>query len=580
MANLATPKKQSAQPDGENKLERLLLALIVLLAAVLCALMLNGGLTVVNLDSAIFYLLGKALATGQGYVLLSEPNPQPYFTFPPLLPLQIAGILTLLGPTEPQTAQLWIKGYIHLLFLVAIPFYFALLRSQTGRWSALILTMLLALNPLMYRYSADILSDVPYWAMSCIALFYFSQWQSDLKEASRKTILLALVFLAASLLTRQMGMALGLAIVASFLLQKAWKPFVLSGLVMAACLLGWQGYEHHYRSTHEKEADGLNQAGVQAVLDKSPVKLEFIKHFLVSKPVSEDESQVVSLSSPSLVEAVQGRMSKYTHWLTDLVLPQVAIKQNGEKTQLFHSLFFSLLMWVLFALGGLRVARKNTLIALYVLIYLGVLMVYPYTSPRFLLPITPFFYWMMWEGLVGTVQGASGWLSVFSTILAKPRYRWASATVVLVLVVIAQLIPTIRWVNAGAKLRAAGHIPSVRLENKGFYETLQWVQANTPANSLIVSRKPPVTYYYTQRPSVVYPFSANTQRVWSAVETKAQRYEKTYPNVFIVEDNAFGESIKYLTPALKVHQPQLKLVFTHPISQARVWQWIPASAKP
>jgi hypothetical protein len=575
-----------SSPSSVSKSETLFLLIPVGVALILCLLMLNGGLTVVNLDSAIFYLLGKALATGHGYVLLSEPNPEPYFTFPPLLPLQIAGILSLVGLQSDQIVhQLWIKAYIHFLFLCSIPLFWGLIRPHTSRWAAFALTLLLALNPIIYKYSGDVLSDVPYWVTSCGALYYTSKLLSKTSESNKfsiKNILLALLFLSASLLTRQMGMALALATLMSLLWVRQWKLVLLFGLVTGACVLGWQGYEHAYRSSHQKEADGLNQAGVNQILDKSPVKLEFIKHFLVTKPVDEDSAEVEQVASVGFLERVQTRLLKYTHWLTDLVLPTLSIKWQEEKQPLFHLLPFALGLWTVLLVGGLRLWRKNRLVTLYSAIYFGVLLVYPYTSVRFLLPLSPLFFWMMWEGALGVLEGFQGWQTQLKTHLnlknilnTRSAFRYGLASGLLLLVIVAQLIPTIRWVNAGAKLRKADHIPSVRLENKGFYESLLWVKANTPKDSLIISRKPPVTYYYTERPSVTFPFTSNSQKLLANLEKKSKRYEARYPHVYIIEDNAFGESIKYLTPALKLKHGkanQLKLVYTHPKSGAKVWQ--------
>lgn len=560
--------------------ETLFLLIPIGVALILSLLMLNGSLTVVNLDSAIFYLLGKALATGQGYVLLSEPNPEPYFTFPPLLPLQIAGILTLVGVhQDPVIHQLWLKGYIHFLFLCSLPLFWGLIRPHTSRWGAFALTLLLAFNPIIYKYSSDVLSDVPYWVTSCGALFYTSKLffkPSENNPFSLKDLLFALLFLAASLLTRQMGMALALAVLISASWLRQWKLVLFFGLVTVVCLLGWQGYEHAYRSSHQKEADGLNQAGVNQILDKSPVKLEFIKHFLVTKPVDEDAAEVEQVASVGFLERVQGRWVKYTHWLTDLLLPTISIKWQGEKHPLFHLLPFSLGLWTVLLVGGVRLWRKNLVVTLYSLIYFGVLLVYPYTSVRFLLPVSPLFFWLMWEGALGVLEGLQGWLMQFKTgLMSRPAFRYGLASGLLLLVLVAQLIPTIRWVNAGAKLRKADHIPSMRLENKGFYESLLWVKANTPKDSLIISRKPPVTYYYTGRPSVTFPFTSNSQKLLTNLEKKSKRYEARYPHVYIIEDNAFGESLKYLTPALKENTTHIKRVYSHPKSGATVWQWLP-----
>ena len=567
-----------------DALDKRFLVILVTLAAMLAGLMLNPFLTVVNLDSAIFYLLGQGLATGKGYLLLSEPNPEPYFTFPPLLPAQIALLMKLFGTDQPATLQLIIKGSIHLMFLLTLPLFYSWLRPQTGRWGAMALTTLVAFNPLVYKYSADILSDVPFWCYTVGVLFCAARWD-EAAAADRPTegrwFWATVLMIVLAVLCRQIGLAWVLAFGLLLLRRRQWKPLIAAGLVFALAVGSWQGYEHSYRSTHQKEADALNQAGVAAVLDKSPVKLEFIKHFLVHAPVSEDESKAVNpLAAPqTLLDNAVIRLERYTNMVLDQVLPPITVKQAGKKLNVFHALPFQVLVWLLFLVGLRALPPRFTLARDFMLIYAGVLMVYPYISPRFLLPIAPLVLLCLGYGVGQASQRlrqlaeATPKPALPSPVLTRVAAGLVPACFVLTLAG-GHLPQTIRWVNAGFKLKQANAAPSLRTENRGFYDALLWVKANTPPNSLVVSRKPPVTYYYSGRQSVAFPFTQKQDTLLSYLQSKASRYQKTHPSLYVVEDTAFGETINYLTPALQAHPERFKLVFTEPASGAKVWQWI------
>lgn len=559
-----------------KRTEWILLGTIILLSGLCFLLMLNPFLTVVNLDSAIFCLLGQAIAQGQGYLLLSEPNPQPYFTFPPLLPLQIAGLMNLFGNTDIQAMQPILKASIQLMFLVSLPFFYGWTRDLFGKPLALALTLLVGLNPVVFKYSSDVLSDVPYWAYSSLAIFYVWRWnQSKNQPNGWRWFAGALIAIALSALCRQIGIALILAFLLMLTVQRHWKPLILAAVVCGSVILGWQGYEHNYRSTHAVEADGLNQAGVQAVLDKSPVKLEFIKHFMTLNPVSDDQAESVQpLTHPDQLLA-QGlkRFDRYSGILLDQVFPPLTVRINGEKENVFHLFPFVILLWGTLLLGFRQVQSKFPFLGYYVLLYGGVLMVYPYISPRFLLPVLPL---LLCYGVAGLSQIAN-WIQEKASV-PSGSLKWATAALVPCFVLLTlcggHLPQTIRWVNAGYKIKKADIAPSLKPENKGFYESLVWLKGNTPTNSLIISRKPPVTYYYSGRKSIAFPFTKKEPTFLSFIEHKAQQYHAQFRQVYLIEDTAFGETKTYLSPVLEKNPKAFRLVYTNPTSGSRIWEWV------
>ena len=155
--------------------ERFIWGLVAVLIFVLAltSLMRHGWVTVVNLDSAIFTILGDSLAHGKGYLLQSHPHPYPYFTFPPLLAWLLATIqqgVRLISPEISSFQLQWIyKFVIHLMLTVGVGLFGLWARHiSQGKaitdapkpwllWGSI---FAVALQPLFYKYSADVLSDV------------------------------------------------------------------------------------------------------------------------------------------------------------------------------------------------------------------------------------------------------------------------------------------------------------------------------------------------------------------------------------------------------------------------------------
>jgi hypothetical protein len=542
------------------------IAALLLVVALLLGLMLNPFLTVVNHDSAIFCILAQSLLKGH-YLLVSEPNPQPYFTFPPFLAVQLAGLMLLFQNFDTQAMQSVFKGYIDLLFLLSLPLFYVWVRQLLGTRTAMVLTALVGVNPIIFKYSSDILSDTPFWAFSMAALFAVWQFQKGLDFTGKKSslwFLAAVVLIILCALTRQIGMALVLSFLIALVLKRQWKLAFVALTAFVLAVGGWQSYEHFYRSAHRSDISSLNQQGVQEVLDKSPIKLEYVKHFLVDKPVNLDENR--SQANPLiLAQNALERVDAYTKVTLNQLIPELNVKLSGHKTNLAHWIGLKLIVWTLFALGLVALLRAFPFGGLYLSLSMGVLLVYPYISQRFLLPLYPLI-------LVCVAWGA---LQIGQSLLRKNQ-RWAKplaglAIVLVGLSLIASLIETIHWVNAGYQLKVANVGPSLRKGNRAYYETLLWLKAHTPEDSLIIARKPPVVYFYSGRKSTAFPFTERTDKLFAYVHDKQSRYGKTFRHIYIFEDTAFPESEHFLKPVVEQYRDRLTLVYTEPTTQSRVW---------
>ena len=592
----------ASQPTApRNRAEYIWLGLILVVAALLLALQHNRFLTVVNHDAAIFCILAKSLLHGN-YMLVSEPNPQPYFTFPPFMSVQLAGLMLLFQNTDIQAMQGIFKSYINLLFLASIPLYYWWTRGLLGWKHAVALTALLAVDPIISKYIADVLSDAPFWALSMGALF--SVWKRQQNEVERigtrenpptasavgteltatkahkRSLLwsaLSLLFIVLCALTRQIGAALVLGYLIHLAMQKMWKQLIVAVLVFAVTVGGWQSYEHFYRSAHRSEISSLNQQGVQEVLDKSPIKLEYVKHFLVDRPVDMDENRSQA-NVAVLLGNVRDRYFAYTHLLLGQLAPPLKVKLGGQKTDIFQTLPFMLLFWAAAHYGLWQLWRNFRFGALYAILSFGVLLVYPYVSIRFMLPLAPIVLLCVYWGVRDLV------LHLRSEKFA-PAVRGAALAILpvfLALALTAHLIETIRRVHDGYELKVANVGPSLREGNRAYYETLLWMKKNLPTNAIVISRKPPVTYFYSGRASTAFPFTADSDKIFAYIEEK-QKLNPTKP-LYIFEDHVFDNS-HYLTQAIETHLNKVQLVHTETQTKSRIWaiihpmhQVLPASS--
>jgi hypothetical protein len=108
----------------------------------------------VSPDSALYASLGRSLAEGNGYTYQGEHHKW----VEPALPYLISFGFRLFGPDAfwPTMAVLLLSGF------VALALFYRLMALHAGRPTAVVLTVLLALNESFYRYPFHLFTDTPF----------------------------------------------------------------------------------------------------------------------------------------------------------------------------------------------------------------------------------------------------------------------------------------------------------------------------------------------------------------------------------------------------------------------------------
>ena len=419
---------------------------------------------------------------------------------------------------------------------------------------------------------------------------------SAVKQGSTTTSVvwfcLGLMAVIAAAMTRQMGLALVLPWIGILLIHRYWKKAIISVVACAVILGSWQMSEHRYRSTLQEAvvptvANTLNQSGVKQVLDKSPIKLEFIKHFLVVNPVSQDKAaKAVTLSSR--VKLITSNIRHYGQVWLQQILPSWKVKTTNGKINILWTPAMALLMACFMGIGAWRIRPVAGFTLAYVVMSLLVLFNYPYVSPRFLLPIAPYGLLALFLGLhqVARVLKPLGGKVAFRFTSSSPgkaglALRWAMAWLLCPgLVWLATghgAVQAARWVSHGHKIqqlavKCSSDGPSRNPANLSYYQALMWLKSNAPANTLVISRKPPVTYYYSGLKSVAFPFTRDTNQLMAFIETTAEQNKSEFPQVWVVADGAFNESISLLTPAIEANIERFTLLHQVSNSETKVWR--------
>lgn len=515
-----------------------------------------------NSDGAAFYILAKSIISGQGYSLASLPDPQPNFSFPPFFPLQLAALMTVFQTTASDIIIPVAKWYELALFGVSLLVFQRALRPQIGWALGFGLTVLLAVNGNIHHYLGDVLSDIPYLLVSLLTLaslhqtrlFQTAAQASDVSRGKWHWISCGLLVLL--ILTRPVGLALGLAVSLAALLKRAWKEAILFLALSVLVFGGWSSMEHTYRTTHHTAGESVNR-----FLEKSPVKLEFLKYFSVQKPEEEDTLEVSHGAADFLKRSLH-RSEQYGRMISKEFFP------HGDDVPKAARLVFFILTLALVAFGSVRIFPQAPLLPLYGALYMGVLFAYPYVSVRYLIPVSPVCLILFFSGVVGTLQ-------------AIPRF--APRLIPLVCGLLALMVFNVQWDESMADWSTQAQIylaqagPGTTENQKGFYRTMQAVPGRVPAKSVVFTRKPEIFYLYTGVKAERYPFYSDRTRLYQWFLSKKSEYTRLgYRQFYILEDRIYKESRQLLTPMLEATKEQdissLTLTYQDAASGTQLWQ--------
>jgi Gpi18-like mannosyltransferase len=183
-----------------HKIALIIIAVSVLLAGLnFSTVPFSGG------DNFAYFLLGKALAHGQGYIELWDANNTLHTKYPPMFPI-------LLIPAGLFDSYLMAKATVFVCYVLMLWFAYKLYEAINGKnkRATLVALAILAFAPVTIQYSSFVLSEIPYMMFSMIALYLFTQ----------KKYWLSMIFATLTFLTRTAGIMLLVAMSFIYVLDR------------------------------------------------------------------------------------------------------------------------------------------------------------------------------------------------------------------------------------------------------------------------------------------------------------------------------------------------------------------------
>lgn len=443
-------------------------------------------------DNAAYITLGRSLLDGR-YAELWEPGAPPHIKYPPVFPGVLAIALAL-------GLQPWVQLKLVVLAFsaTAVAFSFLWTRARGHTGLALGVGLLLAVAPGILREGRWILSDVPFWAFTMVALWAFERLKPD--DHARFAI------------------AAGATLLAYFT-RSAGIPLVVAALV-------WLAWRRHWR-----------QLAVLAIAIGVPAVLWTVRSRLVGGGAYVSEFWLINPYQPALgTIGPADLLARIVENVGRYVSIHLPILLSGRQPTGF--LLLSVTMVLVGVYGWAARLREARAAELFLPLYLGLIFIWPavWSGERFLLPALPALLVFAGTGLGRLVRRLA------------PRHDFVAGAAAVSLIALLTLPAHSHGARIGSECRSryvAGE-PYACLPGPHWFDFFRLAEVSAqalPDDAVVLSRKPRLYYVLSGRAGRTYPFVTDDGAAFfAAAEDLGARY--------VVFDRLDAVSDRYLRPVL------------------------------
>ena len=419
-------------------------------------------------DDGMYVTVAKALATGQGYRIISLPYEPAQTKFPPFYPFLLS-LIWRVNPTFPQNL-IWMMllSVGATVSFLALTYRYLVRQGYARHWQALIVVALTAINWRTVIYATGTYSEMIYTALSLVALLLAekldrtrNQWIWGLSLG----LILGLAFL-----TRTTGMAPLVAVAVYFLLQRKFRLALLPLAVGSLFVLAWFAWCHVNRTT----ATGVNVAW-------------YTNYFQYTKDVLLE----LNVHNRATMAATLLDIAGKNTLMLAVSIPLVCLGLD------YNWVFYLGFALMFIAAGFIRdVSRGWRLLHVYVICYLGLHVVWlPFVAyDRYLLPILPFLLLWLIRELASLTKVVRKTMRFDAHILRK-----ASATLIGLAVALIVSVTAYTYGSVFYSSLASATLDKELRPTADDTEAIEWINANTSPSDVLVCARDPMYYLYTGR---------------------------------------------------------------------------------
>lgn len=410
-------------------------------------------------DDGLYVILAKSIATGQGYRYLHLPGAPAAAHYPPGYPLFLAALWRLV-PEFPANLTLFL--FANALFLASIAWSTTRFARRVLGWDTLQASLAGAVATLslpLMMLSRLVLSEPMFVALLIPILAAAESLASD--RESTATWRPFLIGMAAGMLTlvRTHGAALDLALLLVLALQRRWADVWRCFAGAAIAVLPWEVWQVAHPATLPQILSGSYGSYAAWLADGLHGGVRFVTRTMI-------------VNAREIGETLADRFA-----LSDYVRPREVATLLAAGATVF---------------GWARALRRAPVTGVFALIYVGVILVWPFTPWRFLFALWPLVVLALGEAMRWTAEQAE-----------RRDWRALAGVPVMASLVVGAVRSEVR-AYADDMLRG-----SAASATQQAAPVVRWIAANTSPTDVVGADAEPLVYLFTGRRSVpLEPFTA------------------------------------------------------------------------
>ncbi|MDQ3950631.1 MAG: hypothetical protein M3282_09805 [Gemmatimonadota bacterium] len=404
-------------------------------------------------DDGVYLILGKALATGEGYRYLNLPGHPAATHYPPGYPALLA-LLWMVAPSFPENVAVFKLANAVLLSLAAAGlFIFARRELALGTSAAAGAILLGCLTVPMLAVTGVLFSEPLFLAVLALAL---PACERALREDRTRNVVVAALLAGTTTLVRSIGLSLVAALVLGLLLHRRYRAAAVAAAVAGALLLPWQ----LWTAVH---ADDLPRV------------------------VAGSYGSYTAAFGEALDANGAGYLARVASYnVRDLARPIGAVFAPGVGPAM-RALAVLAVVGVL-GVGASVLTRRAPVTALFLLGYAAIVVTWPYAPDRFLWGVWPLLLLTLALGAAAGVRGARERRANGLPLVAHAALVVAAGALVLGLVRYNARGYHKAWWDTSQRALARQLLPLV-----------DWTERNTRPGDVIASDGDPLLHLYTGR---------------------------------------------------------------------------------
>ncbi|HEX7119252.1 MAG TPA: hypothetical protein VF212_10715 [Longimicrobiales bacterium] len=442
-------------------------------------------------DNAAYLTLARSLLERGRFLELWDPAVPPHILYPPGFPALLA-LAMLVG------VESWVgfKLVIVAASTAAVAFSYLWLARRWGSRTALGAGIVLAASPGVLGLSHWILSDVPFWMLTMVALWGFAR----LEAGERGGAAVAIAATTLAYFTRSAGLPLALAAATWLAMTRRWRTLAaLAATLLPLAFLWW-----------------LRGRGIAGA--------DYLDSFWLVNPYRPELGRIG-------IADLAARMWANNGLYTLVYLPILLV---GQGAGLFA--FLGVAIAILALAGWALEARRPGPGELFVPLYIGLLYVWPevWAGDRFLLPAVP----LILGYAARALTAAAGRVPA----LRRAPLGAAAVALVMLLAVPAAAQGVRRGMTCTTTYRLGSTEACMAQPWRDFFAVAEWTRDNLPEDAVVLSRKPRLFHHLSGRRGRIYPRSPETDALLREARAAGARY--------VILDLLDAQSYRYLIPAL------------------------------